>query len=62
MMGPTLVDILIGLLPMLLLIGAWFFFMRRFTGPGSLQSRQFELNERQVRALERIADALEKRS
>jgi cell division protease FtsH len=27
--GPTLGDILLGLLPMLLLIGAWFFFLRQ---------------------------------
>lgn len=27
--GPTLADILMGMLPMLLLIGAWFFFMRQ---------------------------------
>lgn len=60
-MSPTFTDILIGVLPMLLLIGAWFFFMRRFTGPGSVQARQFELSERQVKALERIAAALEQR-
>ncbi len=32
--GPTLVDILIGSLPMLLLIGAWFFFMRQMQSGG----------------------------
>ncbi len=32
--GPTLIDILIGSLPMLLLIGAWFFFMRQMQSGG----------------------------
>jgi ATP-dependent Zn protease len=32
-MGPTLGDLFIAILPMLLLIGAWFLFMRRFAGP-----------------------------
>ncbi|MBL8549408.1 MAG: ATP-dependent zinc metalloprotease FtsH [Hyphomonadaceae bacterium] len=32
--GPSLVDILIGTLPMLLLIGAWFFFMRQMQSGG----------------------------
>lgn len=60
-MEQDLMNILLGVLPMLLLVGAWFFFMRKFTGPGSIHERQTGLNERQVRALERIADALEKR-
>jgi len=32
--GPTFGDILLGVLPMLLLIGAWFFFMRQMQGGG----------------------------
>ncbi|WP_135212262.1 ATP-dependent zinc metalloprotease FtsH [Vitreimonas flagellata] len=32
--GPGLGDILLGVLPMLLLIGAWFFFMRQMQGGG----------------------------
>ena len=32
--GPSLGDILLGILPMLLLIGAWFFFMRQMQGGG----------------------------
>ncbi len=32
--GPTLGDILLGILPMLLLIGAWFFFMRQMQAGG----------------------------
>ncbi len=32
--GPGLGDILLGILPMLLLIGAWFFFMRQMQGGG----------------------------
>lgn len=58
----SLTDMLIGLAPILLLIGAWYFFMRLSTRPGGPYSKQMELTERQVRALERIADALEKRS
>jgi ATP-dependent Zn protease len=57
----TLADILIGVLPILLLLGAWFFFMRKYTGPGSAESRQLDLSERQVRSLDRIADVLERR-
>ena len=32
--GPSFGDILLGILPMLLLIGAWFFFMRQMQGGG----------------------------
>ncbi len=32
--GPSIGDILLGILPMLLLIGAWFFFMRQMQGGG----------------------------
>ena len=56
-MGPGLGDILLAMLPMLLLIGAWYFFMRKM-GSGSYG----QLMQRQVDALERIAAALEKRS
>jgi ATP-dependent Zn protease len=55
-------NILLGVLPMLLLVGAWAFFIRHATRPGSAQARQLEMSERQVRALERIADALERRN
>ncbi|MBI3439165.1 MAG: ATP-dependent metallopeptidase FtsH/Yme1/Tma family protein [Proteobacteria bacterium] len=33
-MGPSIGDILLGILPMLLLIGAWFFFMRQMQAGG----------------------------
>jgi cell division protease FtsH len=33
--GPTLGDIMLGMLPMLLLIGAWFFFMRQMRAKGA---------------------------
>lgn len=56
-MGPTFGDVLLALLPMLLLIAAWYFFMRQMRGSGYSQ-----LMQRQVDALERIATALEKRS
>jgi ATP-dependent Zn protease len=56
MEGPTLFDIFLALLPMLLLIGAWFFFMRMQRG-GDFGS----LEQRKVQALERIAATLERR-
>ena len=70
-MGPSLGDILIALLPILLLIGAWYFFMRKM-GSGSYGQWYFfmrkmgsgsygQLMQRQVDALERIAAALEMR-
>lgn len=59
--GPGLTDILLGLLPMLLLIGAWYFFMRRYSGPNSHQARILEQCRRQTEALERIAKAIEER-
>lgn len=58
----SLTDMLMSLAPILLLIGAWYVFMRMSTRAGGPYSKQMELTERQVRALERIADALEKRS
>ncbi len=60
-MGPTISDIALGLLPMLLLIGAWYFYMRQMRSPGSYQSQFLEAMRRQSEALERIAAALEKR-
>jgi ATP-dependent Zn protease len=56
-MDPRLDDILIGVLPMLLLIGAWFLFMRHFQAP---QGEYVTMQRRQTEALERIAAALEK--
>ena len=54
-------DLILGLLPMLLLIGAWFLFMRRLSAPGSIQARHLDAAQRQAAAFERIATALEKR-
>jgi len=53
----SLTDLLIGMLPMLLLIGVWIFFMQRMRGPGGYVDHQ----KRQADALERIAKALEER-
>lgn len=53
-------NVLIGILPMLLLIGAWFFFMRQMQGKNG--GDYMSLQRRQVEALERIAAALEKRA
>lgn len=55
-MGLSIGDILLSILPMLLLVGAWVFFMRRMQGGDDAQ-----LQRRKVEALERIAAALEKR-
>lgn len=60
-MGPTIGDIALGLLPMLLLIGAWYFFMRQMRNPGGYQAQCLDAMRRQSEALERIAAALEKR-
>lgn len=54
-------DLAIGLLPMVLLIGAWWYFVSRMRAPGSYQSQCLELMRRQTEAYERIAAALEKR-
>lgn len=51
----------LALLPMLLLIGAWYFFMRQMSGPNSRQAQVLDIARRQADALERIASALERR-
>ena len=61
MNGPGLMEILLGILPMLLLIGAWYLFMRKYTGSRSVQGQCLEEMKAQSAALERIAAALEKR-
>ncbi len=61
MEGPTLVDILLGALPMLLLIGAWYFFMRRMAKTNPFQKEVLDEMKRQTAIHERIAVALEKR-
>lgn len=58
-MSPSFTDILIAILPMLLLIGAWYLFLRRVQGKNG--GDYMSLQRRQVEALERIAAALEKR-
>ena len=64
-MSPNFLDLLIGLLPLLLLFAFVVLItpvlMRRLTGPGSASAQHLAALERQTRALERIADALEKR-
>ncbi len=64
-MGPTFMDVLLGIAPLLVLVAAVVFIMpilsRRLTGSGSASARHIEQLELQTRALERIADALEKR-
>lgn len=62
-------EIAVQLLPILLLIGVWIFFMARMRGPNSTASKQLkyladnlEESRRLNTALERIADALERRA
>lgn len=52
-------NILLAILPMLLLIGAWFVFVRQMQGKNG--GDYMSLQRRQVEALERIAAALESR-
>lgn len=54
-------DILLGLMPMLLLIGAWWFFMRRMNVTSGSPTEHFDLLRRQTEAPERIAKKLESR-
>lgn len=54
-MGPSAFDLVIMVLPLVVILGVWYFFMRN-SGGGYLG-----LMKRQVEALERIATALEKR-
>ncbi|HCK84543.1 MAG TPA: hypothetical protein DHW63_08510 [Hyphomonadaceae bacterium] len=55
----SITDIAIGLLPMLLLIGAWWIFMNRIRAPGGYQAQCLDYMRRQTEALERIAAAAE---
>lgn len=61
MNGPGLMDILLSILPMLLLVGAWYLFMRKLSGSRSVQAQCLEEMKVQSAALERIAAVLEKR-
>jgi len=63
-----LVKIALDMLPILILIGVWIWFMRRMQGPNSLAAKQrqylvdaLEEQRRTNQALERIAAALEQR-
>ena len=58
--------LLISSFPILLLIGVWIYFMRRYSGKGSPQDRSLDLVEKQnemireqSKALDRIANAME---
>ena len=51
----------LSILPMVLLIAAWFFVMRQMRGPQSYQAQCLDAMKRQADACERIAAALEKR-
>jgi len=60
---PTWLDIILGLLPLLILLGAFYLILRvALFGARSPHTKMIELARRQTEALERIADALEKRA
>ena len=58
-MHPYLVGIFVNWFPMLLLIGVWIFFVRKYQGGGGAGPWGYQ--KRTAEALERIAAALEKR-
>ena len=62
--GRDVVDTFINWFPMLLLIGVWWFYLRRMqSGPLTKnQADRMELTRRQVESLERIAALLEKQA
>ena len=57
-----LIDVLINWLPMLLLIGAWVFFLRRMNTGKGFQKDYIEEMRKQTAIFERIAAALEKQA
>ena len=61
-MSETLTNIIVGLGPMVLLVGIWLFIIYRVRRGGYVTQYQkdcMELTKRQVEALERIAKSLE---
>lgn len=61
MNGPTLLDIVLGLVPLLVVIAAAYFIVRRAVS-GPHQKAVLAETKRQTLALERIATALEERN
>jgi ATP-dependent Zn protease len=57
-------EVLINWFPMLLLIAVWLYFLRKMRsgGYGKYQEQHLEAMNRQIKLLERIADAVEKRN
>jgi len=64
MEGANWVDLAISWGPMVLIILVWLYFLRHGnkTGFYADQAKATEYSERQAKALERIADALERRA
>ena len=67
--GQSVIDLLVPWLPMLLLIGVWIYFMRRYSSGKSLQGRMFAVMEQQLEvaraqslAIQKAAAALERRA
>jgi len=59
MNGPSLMDIVIGIIPLVLLLGALWFLMAK---TGAFWVKYLDAMNRQSSALERIAASLEKRA
>ena len=63
-MDTKLIDIIINWIPMIFLIGAWFYIMRKYSSGrySKYQQECLEVAKRQADAIERIAAALETRA
>jgi ATP-dependent Zn protease len=57
---PTLISVLIGWFPMLLLIGVWIYFMRRFRMQSASGMTQFQYMEELLKETRRHNDQLER--
>ncbi len=63
---PSLIEVFVNWFPMLLLIGVWIYFMRRFGGRGKLTTSEYyeqflQEQKRNNEALEKILARLEQR-
>jgi len=61
----SFLSVFLGWFPLIVLIAVWIFFMRKYRGTQTAtidyMKKQVELTERMASAMERIAEAVEKR-
>jgi len=61
----SFLSVFLGWFPLIVLIAVWIFFMRKYRGTQAAtidyMKKQVELTERMASAMERIAEAVEKR-